>query len=77
MVVKVGFRTKMGEGGEARMEMADGENGKPGRIASTEKKTTTSKLVRKYSSCVEDFNWASRGLVGTVIDGESIPLIKS
>jgi len=35
------------------------------------------KLMRKYTSFEEDRKWANKGLLCTVIDGESIPLIQS
>ena len=74
--VSVGGALKKGEVGEDEVEKVVGAQGKVGRNASTEKMKMCTKLVRKYKSCEEDMNWASRGLVGTVINGESIPLIQ-
>ncbi|MCH89175.1 sulfate transporter [Trifolium medium] len=34
------------------------------------------KLVRSYSSSKEDVSWAQTGVVATVINGESIPLVQ-
>jgi len=34
-------------------------------------------LMRKYTSFEEDRKWANKGLLCTVFDGESIPLIQS
>jgi hypothetical protein len=44
---------------------------------STDKQPTSTKLIRNYRSCDEDVDWAKHGLIGTVIDGASIPLIQS
>ena len=44
---------------------------------STDKHLAAKRLVKKYKSREEDLEWARRGLVGTVINGESIPLIQS
>jgi hypothetical protein len=35
------------------------------------------KFVKKYTPLEEDLNWARRGLIGTVINGESIALIQN
>jgi len=37
----------------------------------------TTKLVKRYRSREEDVKWASRGVVGTVQYGESVPLIQN
>jgi hypothetical protein len=53
------------------------EEGLVRRSAGTDTLKTISKLVRKYGSIEEDRNWANNGLIGTMIGGESIPLIQS
>ena len=74
VLVKVGGTGKMGSEGDGGSKV--NVEGKMGRKASTVKQSTSSRLVRKYTSCEEDLKWASRGLIGTVIDGASIPLIQ-
>lgn len=61
-----------GEGGGEKPEKR-----KEGRKASTDNLAKTTTLVRKYTSYEEDRLWASRGLIGTVVDGASIPLIQN
>jgi hypothetical protein len=73
--VSMGGELKKDEAGE-EVEKVVGVQGNVGRNASTDKTIMCKKLVRKYKSCEEDMNWASRGLVGTVINGDSIPLIQ-
>jgi len=51
--------------------------GKGRSKASMDNQPAKKKLVRKYRSQEEDLKWASRGLVGTVINGESMSLIQS
>jgi len=55
----------------------EGVGGKEVRKLSTDKHTSTQKLIRKYRSCDEDVNWAKCGYIGTVIDGASVPLIQN
>jgi len=74
--VRVGGRKKGGEG-EGAKEVADRVEGKVGRNANTDKLTEHTRLVRKYRSCEEDVKWATCGLIGTVTDGASIPLIQN
>ena len=35
------------------------------------------RLVRKYRSLDRDLNWARKGLIGTVLNGEAIPVIQN
>jgi len=75
VLVRVGGTKKKGGQGEGGKEVAARVKEKVGRNISTDKVTEHTRLVRKYRSCEEDVTWASHGLIGTVIDGTSIPLI--
>jgi hypothetical protein len=75
--VLVKVRDAVGSKGEGGRHGRGEEEGLVGRKAGTVKQTLTSKMVHKYVSLEEDWNWAKRGLIGTVIDGESIPIIQS
>ena len=57
--------------------MADRVEGMVGTNANTDKSTEHTRLIRKYRSCEEDVKWETSGLIGTVIDGASIPLIQN
>jgi len=71
---------KMGR--KERRKVGEGENvvevgtGKSDRNISTDKQTVSKTFVRRYTLCDEDVEWASNGLVGTVLNGESIPIIQ-
>jgi len=73
--VRVRGKEKRGREGEGAVE--GGEKGLDRMSAGTDKMTATTKLVRKYTSFEEDRLWALRGLIGTVVDGASIPLIQN
>lgn len=71
-------------GGKPRMR--EGEGGKESTVLATVKgrkesgtdiSITPKKLVRRYMPCEDDLNWAMRGLVGTMSNGESIPIIRT
>ena len=47
------------------------------RLASTDKSTLHTRLIRKYKSCEEDLKWATRGLIGTVTKGTAVPIIQN
>jgi hypothetical protein len=76
VLVQMGGERKKGGEGEEGKEVSVRDKGNMGRKASTDNQSGLTRLVRKYRSTEEDLNWASRGLIGTVIDGESIPLIQ-
>ncbi|MCI41826.1 sulfate transporter, partial [Trifolium medium] len=42
----------------------------------TTMKNLSSKLIRSYRSQVEDLTWARQGVIATVINGESVPLVQ-
>lgn len=73
VVVRVGGKARMveGEGGSATVK----EMGR--RDVGMDMDTAPKKIVRRYRPCEEDLNSAMRGLVGTVLYGESIPLIQN
>jgi hypothetical protein len=52
-------------------------NGKVRSDVSMDKKHAAKRLVRMYRSREEDVKWTSRGLVGTVINGEPVTLIQN
>lgn len=68
--VRMGGASKKVWNGEEGVEKADVVKGKEGRNASTDTMNMCTKLVRKYRSYEEDIKWATRGLVGTVTNGE-------
>lgn len=35
------------------------------------------KLIRMYRSTADDLQWAQNGVVGTVINGEAIPMVQN
>jgi hypothetical protein len=45
--------------------------------AQSEGQPSIQKLMRKYRSCEEDFLWARCGVIATVINGESIPVVQN
>lgn len=75
--VMVSVRGKEGSKGEEGELEGGVEEGLVRRSAGTPYQTKTKKLVRKFISLEEDRLWAKRGMIGTVIGGESIPLIQS
>ena len=70
-------------GGKARMREGEGEKESTvmatvkGRMETNTNIIAPKKLVRHYRSREEDINWAMRGLVGTVLNGESISIIQN
>lgn len=51
--------------------------GKGQRNGVLETQPIAKRLVKKYRSHEEDLKWARRGMVGTVLNGESVPLIQN
>jgi len=68
-------------GRKSRVREGDGEKENvvsamvKGRKETETDTSAPKKLVRCYRSCEDDINWAMIGLVGTVCNGESIPII--
>lgn len=77
VMVSVGGSKKKGGDGEGVEKLADRVVGKVGRKASTNKSNDQTMMVQKYRSFEEDLKWATRGLIGTMIDGAPIPLIQN
>ena len=75
--MRVGGPKKKGGEGEGGKEVKVQVERKVGINTGTYKVTEHTRLVQKYSSCEDDVAWASRGLIGTVIDGTTIPLIQN
>lgn len=81
----VGRKGEGGFGGVENGEEGEGEGGKVAEVGmgesvrniSTDTQTVEKKYARRYTPCVEDNEWASKGLIGTVLNGESIPLIQN
>jgi hypothetical protein len=74
VVVRMGGAKKLGE--EGRVESAGVGELQKSVLISMDKPTEPKRLVKMYRSREEDLKWARRGMVGTVINGESIPLIQ-
>jgi len=72
VVVRVGGAKKLVEG---RVESAGVGGVQKSVLNNMDKPTEPKRLVKIYRSREEDLKWARRCMVGTVINGESIPLI--
>jgi len=77
IMVRVGDRKQQGEDDDGGEKGAVRLEGQVGRLASTDKSTLQTRLIRKYRSCEEDLKWATHGLIGTVTDGTAIPIIQN
>ena len=73
VVLKMGRKERLVEGDGGKVEEVGLR--KSDRNLSTNMQTTAQKFVRRYRPCGEDIMWASKGLIGTVVNGESIPII--
>jgi len=74
VVLKMGRKERpmVGEG-EKRVEVG---TGKSARNIRTDMQTVSKTFVRRYTPCEDDVEWACNGLVGTVLNGELIPVIQ-
>ena len=76
VLVRVGESLKIGREGVVGQEGVAVERGNVQTSASMDNVAATQKLVRKYRPREEDVTWARQGLIGTVINGEPIPIVQ-
>ena len=68
---------------EGKERLEDGEGGKTMVKEKASKEVGTymtiapKQFVKRYRSCQNDITWATKGLVGTALNGESILLIQN
>lgn len=75
VVLKMGRKERALEGVGGTLDGVGLETS--GRKISADMTTVVQKLERRYRPCAEDIEWASKGLVGTVLNGESIRIIQN